>query len=86
MQHDTSPHRVAVGGVEKAIQIASLVLCFSRMIFFQIYARFTRFECKVFLTEALQYFGGVATRAKIDYVARHVIDLELSRCAAAGFP
>jgi len=74
MQHDTSPHRVAVGGVEKAIQIASLVLCFSRMIFFQIYARFTRFECKVFLTEALQYFGGAATRAMIDNT--HVVVLK----------
>ena len=74
MQHDTSPHRVAVGGVEKPIQIASLVLCFSRMIFFQIYACFTRFECKVFLTEALQYFGGAAARAMIDNT--HVVVLK----------
>jgi len=73
MQHDTSPHRVTIGGVEKAIQIVSLVLCFSRMIFFQIYARFTRFECKVFLTEALQYFGGSASRAMIDNT--HVVVL-----------
>ncbi len=74
MQHDTSPHRATVGGVEKAIQIASLVLCFSRMIFFQIYARFTRFECKVFLTEALQYFGAAAARAMIDNT--HVVVLK----------
>jgi hypothetical protein len=30
------PHRIAVGGVEKLIQTGSLVLCFSRLIFFQI--------------------------------------------------
>ncbi len=57
--------------MEKAIQIASLVLCFSRMIFFQIYAHFTRFECKVFLTEALQ---GAATSAMIDNT--HVVVLK----------
>jgi transposase len=74
MQHDTSPHRVTIGGVEKPIQIASLVLCFSRMIFIQIYACFTRFECKVFLTEALQYFGGAAARAMIDNT--HVVVLK----------
>jgi len=34
------------------------VLCFSRMLFFQFYPRFTRFECKVFLSEALSYIGG----------------------------
>jgi transposase len=74
MQHDTSPHRVTVGGAEKLVQIASLVLCFSRMIFFQVYACFTRFECKVFLTEALQYFGGAAARAMIDNT--HVVVLK----------
>jgi transposase len=74
MQHDTSLHRVAIDGAEKPIQIASLVLCFSRMIFFQIYACFTRFECKVFLTEALQYFGGAAARAMIDNT--HVVVLK----------
>jgi transposase len=74
MQHDTSPHRVTIGDVEKPIQIASLVLCFSRMVFFQIYACFTRFECKVFLTEALQYFGGAAARAMIDNT--HVVVLK----------
>jgi transposase len=74
MQHDTSPHRVVIGGVQKAVQIASLVLCFSRMIFFQLYACFTRFECKVFLTEALKYFGGAASRAMIDNT--HVVVLK----------
>lgn len=47
MQHDTSPHYAQIGGIRTAVQTASLVLCYSRMIFFQHYPRFTRFECKV---------------------------------------
>jgi transposase len=74
MQHDTSPHRIEIGGVTKLVQVASLVLCFSRMIFFQIYARFTRFECKVFLTDAIEYFGGAAARCMIDNT--HVVVLK----------
>lgn len=66
MQHDTSPHKAWIGGTLKQVQTASLVLCFSRMIFIQLYARFTRFECKVFLTAALRYFGAIATRCMID--------------------
>ena len=45
------------------MQTASLVLCYSRMLFFQIYPTFTRFDCKVFLTEASRYFGGAAGAA-----------------------
>ena len=44
------------------------------MIFFQLYPRFTRFECKVFLTEALAYFGGAAARCMIDNT--HVVVLK----------
>lgn len=74
MQHDTSPHRIKIGGVTKRVHVASLVLCFSRMIFFQIYPRFTRFECKVFLTDAVQYFGGAAAQCMIDNT--HVVVLK----------
>lgn len=66
MQHDTSPHDVTIDGRNRRVQCASLVLCYSRKIFFQIYPRFTRFECRVFLTDALQYFGGSAGRCMID--------------------
>jgi hypothetical protein len=45
---------------------ASVVLCYSRMIFFQMYPRFTRFECKAFLTQALTYFNGAAATCMID--------------------
>ena len=66
MQHDTSPHTALIAGKRILLQTASLVLCFCRMLFFQLYVRFTRFEAKVFLTEALRFFGGSARRAMID--------------------
>ena len=40
------------------MQTASAVLCYSRMLFFQCYPTFRRFDCKVFLTDALRYVGG----------------------------
>lgn len=73
MQHDTSPHKVTVAGRAVGAQTASLVLGYSRMRFVQIYPRFTRFECKVFLTEALLYFGGACQRCTIDNT--HVVVL-----------
>jgi transposase len=66
MQHDTSPHDVKVGGKLRRLQCASVVLCFCRMIFIQVYETFNRFLCKVFLTEALKYFGGAAERCMLD--------------------
>jgi hypothetical protein len=66
MQHDTSPHYAKIGGSLTPVQTASLVLCFSRMIFFQHYPRFTRFECKAFLAEAIAHFGGCASVCMID--------------------
>lgn len=66
MQHDTSPHEASIGGALRRMQTASLALCYSRMLFVQCYPRFTRFECKVFLTDALVYFGGAAGDCMID--------------------
>lgn len=66
MQHDTSPHRVKLAGQTRLLQCASLVLCYSRMVFVQLYLRFTRFECRHFLSKALQYFGGAAVRCMVD--------------------
>lgn len=73
MQHDTSPHRAHIGGAERSVQTASLVLCHSRLLFFQLYPRFTRFECKVFLTDALRYVGGACADCMVDNT--HVIVL-----------
>lgn len=66
MQHDTSSHEATIGGRARKVQIASLVLCYSRMTFVQLYPCFTRFECKVFLTDAIEYFGGAASRCMVD--------------------
>jgi hypothetical protein len=66
LQHDTSPHETEIGGKKRKIQTASAVLCYSRMVFFQCYPTFQRFDCKVFLTDALRYFGGSVQRVMID--------------------
>jgi hypothetical protein len=73
MQHDTSPHEVEVGGKKQKAQTASAVLCYSRLLFFQIDPTFQRFDCKVFLTEALRYMGGTPQRVMIDNT--HVVVL-----------
>jgi len=66
MQHDTSPHDVRIGDKVRRVQCASLVLCFSRIIYAQVYPQWNRFGAKVFLTEALQVIGGAATRCMLD--------------------
>jgi hypothetical protein len=73
MQHDTSPHAVEVGGRRCQAQTASAVLCYSRLLFFQIYPAFQRFDCKVFLTDALRYMTGAPERVMIDNT--HVVVL-----------
>jgi len=73
MQHDTSPHEVELGGKKRKVQTAAAVLCYSRMLFFQCYPTFQRFDCKVFLTDALRYMSGAATRTMIDNT--HVVVL-----------
>jgi len=73
LQHDTSPHEVTVGGRKFKAQTASAVLCYSRMLFFQIQPTFQRFDCKVFLTEALRYLQGSPKRVMIDNT--HVVVL-----------
>jgi transposase len=73
MQHDTSPHEVRLGGKKRKVQTASAVLCYSRMLFFQCYPSFQRFDCKVFLTDALRYFSGSPARVMIDNT--HVVVL-----------
>jgi hypothetical protein len=73
MQHDTSPHELELAGKKRKVQTASAVLCYSRMLFFQCYPTFQRFDCKVFLTGALRYFGGATARAMIDNT--HVVVL-----------
>ena len=74
VQHDTSPHEVELDGKRRKVQTASAVLAYSHMLFFQMYPTFQRFDCKVFLTEALRYFGGAPNqRVMIDNT--HVVVL-----------
>jgi hypothetical protein len=73
LQHDTSPHELELGGKKRKVQTASAVLCYSRMLFFQCYPAYQRFDCKVFLTEALRYFSGAPERVMIDNT--HVVVL-----------
>jgi len=73
MQHDTSPHRAEIGGQLRPVQTASLVCCYSRMLFFEFFPTFTRFDCKVFLTDAFQYLQGTCNTCLIDNT--HVVVL-----------
>jgi hypothetical protein len=73
LQHDTSPHETEIAGKTRSIQTASAVLCYSQMLFFQCYPTFQGFDCKVFLTDALRYFGGSVQRVMIDNT--HVVVL-----------
>jgi transposase len=65
-QHDTSPHRVEIGGRTVTAHCASLVLAFSRRLFIQYYPRFTRFEAKAFLDAAFTFMDGTCPRCVID--------------------
>jgi transposase len=84
IQHDTSPHEAEIAGKKRKVQSASAVLCYSRMIFFQGYPRFQRFDCKVFLSEALGYFGGSSRSVMIDNT--HVVVLRGSGATMIPVP
>ena len=66
MQHDTSPHRVVLSGKPVSAQCAALTLAYSRRLFFQYYPRFTRFEAKQFLLEAVRFNDGSCPLCIID--------------------
>ena len=84
LQHDTSPHELELAGKKRKVQTASAVLCYSRMLFFQCYPTFQRFDCKVFLTDALRYMGGAPARVMIDNT--HVVVLRGSGRNMAPVP
>jgi hypothetical protein len=93
MQHDTSPHNVQIGDRRVSVQCASLVLCYSRVLFAQVYWRFSRLECRAFLSEAAQFFGGCASRCMIDNTSvvirhgsgRHAVPAEAMRILGERF-
>jgi hypothetical protein len=65
-QHDTSPHRLMLGGKKTTAQCASLTMGYCKRLFIQYYPQFTRFEAKVFLTQAFSYMAGACERCIID--------------------
>ena len=66
MQHDTSPYKIILGNKKQTVQCASLVLACSRKIYIRFYPRFTRFEARCFLIDALKHMDGSCTRCTID--------------------
>jgi transposase len=66
MQHDTSPHRVSLGGKTVTAQCAGLVLAYSRRLHIQYYPRYSRFEAKQFLLEAVRFMDGACPTCVID--------------------
>jgi transposase len=84
MQHDTSPHQAHIGGKLRKVQTASAVLCYSRMLYIQLYPSYTRFDCKLFLTDALRYFGGACATCMIDNT--HVVVLSGSGAEMTPVP
>ncbi len=66
MQHDTSPHTLLIGEKRVKAQCAGLVLAYSRKLFIQYYPAFTRFEAKVFLSEAFLFMEGICPECIID--------------------
>ena len=66
MQHDTSPMRLTLGDHTLTAQCAALVLAYSRRLFIQFLAQFTRFEAKWFLTDAFRFMDGTTPRCVID--------------------
>src|SRR5919108_242782 len=66
MQHDTSPQRLSIGGKTVTAQCAGLVLAYSRRLFIQYYPRFTRFEAKAFVLDAVRFMGGSWALCVID--------------------
>jgi len=73
MQHDTSPHRVVLSGKAVTAQCAGLALAYSRRLFFQYYPRFTRFEAKQFLIEAVRFNDGSCPLCIIDNTSVMVV-------------
>ena len=65
MLHDTSPHRVILTGKPVMARCASLILAYSRFLFVQYYPRFTRFEARQFLLEAVRFMAGACPRCII---------------------
>lgn len=66
MQHDTSVHKVKIGGVTQTLISSGIYLRYSKMRYVFFYRRFNRFVMKCFLDEALRHWGYCARTCIID--------------------
>lgn len=66
MQHDTSEHKVRIGGVLRKVISSGLYLRYSKMRYVRFYRRFNRFTMKCFFDEALRHWGYCAPNCIID--------------------
>lgn len=66
MQHDTSEHKVRIGGVPRKVISSGIYLRYSKMRYVLFYRRFNRFTMKCFFDEALRHWGYVAPTCIID--------------------
>jgi transposase len=73
MQHDTSPHRLLIGGKSVTAQCAGLALACSQRLFIQYFPKFTRFELKCFLLEAARFNDGTCPLCVIDNTSTVVV-------------
>lgn len=72
-QHDTSPHRLLLGGKDLTAQCAALLLAYSRRAFMQYYPTFTRLEARHFLSNAFQFMDGACPNCTIDNTTLFVV-------------
>ena len=66
MQHDTSEHKVRIGGAQRKVFSSGLYLRYSKMRYVLFYRRFNRFTMKCFFDEALRHWGFCAPNCIID--------------------
>jgi len=66
MQHDTSPHKLKIGGNTMPVICSGLYLRYSKMRYIRFYPNFNRFKMKSFLNEALTHWGYTAETCVID--------------------
>lgn len=66
MQHDTSVHKVKIGGVAHRLISSGIYQRYSKMRYVRFYRRFNRFTMKCFIDEALRHWGYCARICIID--------------------
>lgn len=66
MQHDTTPHKIKIGGRRISVICSGMYLRYSKMRYIKFYPSFNRFKMKCFFYEALTHWGYAAELCIID--------------------